>query len=60
MVMLQMIVLAMQCPADPPEVVNFGAVKILEVFIATHMSIEILMELLVKANQGEHKFFYHE
>ena len=62
MVTLQMIVLAMQCPADPPSVINFGAVKMLEVFIATHMTVELLMEWLVKANQGQRNIvlFYHE
>jgi hypothetical protein len=34
----------------------------LEVFIATHMTVELLMEWLVKANQGQRNIvlFYHE
>ena len=60
MVALQMMVLAMQCPADPPSIVNFGAVKMLEVFITTHMTIELTMEWLVRANQGQHMLFYQE
>ena len=53
MVVLCMVVLAIQSPANPPSVVAFGALRVLEIFLATHMSVELAMELSVKVSSGK-------
>lgn len=47
MVWVSMFVLAQQSPAAPPSVLAQGALRILEIFVATHMLIELLMEVWV-------------
>ena len=47
MVALSMFTLAQQAPALPPSILGQGALKILEIFVATHMSIELTMEIWV-------------
>eukprot|EP01043_Picozoa_sp_COSAG02_P018298 COSAG02_NODE_852_length_16531_cov_9.899586_1_plen_1228_part_00 len=47
MVGLSMLILAYQSPAQPPPVIALGALRVLEVFCATHLVVEMLMELSV-------------
>ena len=47
MVVLAMVVMAALSPADPPSPVALGAIRVLEVFLATHMTVELAMELSV-------------
>jgi hypothetical protein len=46
-VFLNMIVLALQSPTAPPPLLLYGVLLVLEIFCATHMVLEFLMELSV-------------
>jgi uncharacterized protein YgiM (DUF1202 family) len=47
MVFISMFVLALQSPAVPPTVLGQGAIRVLEIFVATHMLMELTMEVWV-------------
>eukprot|EP01043_Picozoa_sp_COSAG02_P052538 COSAG02_NODE_5676_length_4138_cov_1.611785_1_plen_847_part_10 len=46
MVLLSMIILALQSPAARPGLMSVGTLRILEIFVATHLGVEVLMEVL--------------
>lgn len=46
-VFLNMVVLALQSPASPPPVLLHGALRVIEIFCATHMLVEFILELAV-------------
>lgn len=57
MVLLSMVVLAFQSPAAPPSLMGRGTLRILEIFVATHMGVELLMEIVVLLSaKGKHPF----
>lgn len=45
MVFLSMVALALQSPAVPPPPDTYAALRILEIFVATHMAVELLLEM---------------
>ena len=45
MVFLSMVALALQSPAEPPSPGLYGTLRILEIFVATHMGVELLLEM---------------
>jgi hypothetical protein len=45
MVFLSMVALALQSPAVPPPPDLYAALRILEIFVATHMGVELLLEM---------------
>ena len=45
MVFLSMVALALQSPAEPPSPALYGSLRILEIFVATHMGVELLLEM---------------
>ena len=45
MVFLSMVGLALQSPAVPPPPDTYAALRILEIFVATHMGVELLLEM---------------
>lgn len=52
MVALSMLILAVQSPADPPNEATYFTIRIVEVFVATHMTMELTMELAVVSARG--------
>eukprot|EP01043_Picozoa_sp_COSAG02_P045498 COSAG02_NODE_4163_length_5684_cov_9.697941_1_plen_1345_part_01 len=52
MVGLSMAILALQSPADPPSDAMRGTLSLLEIFVATHMTIELALELFAHFANG--------
>ena len=55
MVGVSMTVLALQSPTDPPTDEVRGTLSLLEIFVATHMTIELMLELFSDLANGELK-----
>eukprot|EP01043_Picozoa_sp_COSAG02_P000474 COSAG02_NODE_8_length_60691_cov_104.994752_40_plen_2944_part_00 len=53
MVGVSMCILALQSPTDPPSDALQGTLSILEIFVATHMTIELLLELFSDLSNGD-------
>jgi hypothetical protein len=54
-VLVAMIVLGLQSPASPPDLMLLGTLQILEIFCATHMIVELGMEFSVALAAKRHK-----
>ena len=52
MVCLSMVILALQSPTDPPSDAMRGTLSLLEIFVATHMTIELALELFAHFANG--------
>ena len=57
MVLLSMVGLALSSPAFPPSPALYGALRVIELFVATHMSVEILMDMYSSYSQQNEKFW---
>ena len=55
MVGVSMTVLALQSPTDPPSDEVRGVLALLEIFVATHMTIELMLELFSNLANGDLK-----
>lgn len=53
MCLLAMIALGLRAPADPPSPTLFAALRISELFVATHMVVELLLEVQGTIASGE-------
>jgi hypothetical protein len=57
MVFLAMIGLGLQSPASPPSPTLYSALRILELFVSTEMTMELLMEVEVHVSNGNKRFW---
>jgi hypothetical protein len=55
MVGVAMAILALQSPTAPPSDAMRGTLSLLEIFVATHMTIELLLELFAELSNGNLK-----
>jgi hypothetical protein len=52
-VALATFVLAVQAPAAPPPTISLGAIRVLEIFLAVNLSVELVMESTVHAHNHD-------
>ena len=53
MCLLAMVALGLRAPADPPSPALYAALRVIELFIATHMVMELLLEVEAAIAEGE-------
>ena len=53
MCLLAMVALGLRAPADPPSPALYAALRVIELFVATHMVMELLLEVEAAIAEGE-------